>query len=386
MKKNNLRKLMCIVNFALCISLTGCYSVFTGGTGGTIVDAESTSNPKTGIANVDVYAYTTEKDRNADFDAWTEGSTFKPAAEYYGHTTTGSSGTFSLSKIVWKAYTPTFGKDADVQQIYLLFYHENYGLVKGETLIVSDSTADTVYQELTKIRKTTVLNISMIDVANDATTSENVYVKVSVPQTTSTNTSATAKVYDATITGTGVITVSYPRWQSEDEKSAGNETNPEVTISYYQSADEITWKGCWNGDGPNAYDFYSDGFTVKKTINNDSYDVKLYGKKTKLSVPKFNGHWGNTESDDGVTLTLLYSVDNSFTSTKDCGQTTTYSQTVGTSGTKEHGVFSDLGSGSSIIITDYKDKFARMFFRVTDGVTNVDKEVRSNDSTVNIQK
>ena len=65
MRKN----IFLVTFFSLLIMsvFSSCYSVFTGGTGGTVVDAESTSTPKAGIANVDVYAYTSEKDRDADF-------------------------------------------------------------------------------------------------------------------------------------------------------------------------------------------------------------------------------------------------------------------------------------------------------------------------------
>ena len=45
--------LIAIVLFAGC----NTESVYNGGTGGQIVDAESTSTPKAGIANVDIYAY-----------------------------------------------------------------------------------------------------------------------------------------------------------------------------------------------------------------------------------------------------------------------------------------------------------------------------------------
>ena len=42
---------------SIIFTFSGCYSVFSGGTGGLVVDKESTSTPKQGIANVDVYAY-----------------------------------------------------------------------------------------------------------------------------------------------------------------------------------------------------------------------------------------------------------------------------------------------------------------------------------------
>ena len=124
------RFLYAAVIFSFIFCVTGCFSVFSGGTGGLIVDSESTSTPKTGIANVDVYAYTSAGDRNSDFDRWQEGTVFTPHASYYGHTTTGNNGNFTISKIVWKSGTPNFGKDADYTDIYFIFYHENMVLKK----------------------------------------------------------------------------------------------------------------------------------------------------------------------------------------------------------------------------------------------------------------
>ena len=92
---------------------SSCYSVFSGGTGGMIVDAESTTTPKTGISNVDVYAYTDCLVRDLDYLAWKEGSVFTPSNSYYGHTTTCTDGSFTISKLVWKEEQPDFGRDAE---------------------------------------------------------------------------------------------------------------------------------------------------------------------------------------------------------------------------------------------------------------------------------
>ena len=140
--------------------ILSCSSVFSGGTGGRVVDAESTSNPKEGISDVEVYAYTSEKDRDSDFNKWNKTERFSPSSKYYARTTTETDGNFVISKLMWKEWKPAFGKDGDVSEVYLLFYHENYGLVKGGTLIVSDSTTDSIYVEMTKTRISTLLSLS----------------------------------------------------------------------------------------------------------------------------------------------------------------------------------------------------------------------------------
>ena len=279
--------------FIILCSLTGCYSVFNGGTGGHIVDAESTSNPKQGIANVDIYAYTDGGTRDSDYNRWKEGTVFTPSNTYYGHTTTDANGDFVISNIVWKETKPDFGKDADSTVIYLLYYHENYGLTKDKTVITSDSTNDTVYAELTAIRKTTALTISIYDVASSNLITENVLVKVSVPQTTDTLTEARPKIYEQSITGSGVINISYPRWQNAEDKEAGTEIKPEVSITYAQSADTITWKACANANNEaKNYAFFEDNQSVKKIIQNSTYSVSLYGKTTRINLPTVNGTFG----------------------------------------------------------------------------------------------
>ena len=87
------KTILSVLIFTVTLLFTGCYSVFNGGTGGMIVDAESTSVPKRGIANVDIYAYTDSGTRDSDFDSWEEGTIFSPSDTYYGHTTTDADGT-----------------------------------------------------------------------------------------------------------------------------------------------------------------------------------------------------------------------------------------------------------------------------------------------------
>ena len=361
MKKNFIKKIAGLVSLTSTLLLTSCYSVFSGGTGGLIVDAESTSSPKAGIANVDIYAYTDSGTRNSDYNAWKEGTVFSPSNTYYGHTTTDADGSFVISNIVWKETKPDFGKDADYTTIYLLYYHENYGLTKDQTVITSDSTSDTVYAELTSIRKTTTLNINIYDVSTSNATSNNVLVKVSVPQSTDTITAA-PKIYEQTIAGNGLMNISYPRWKNAENKAAGIEINPEIKITYSQSADEITWKACANEDNNDKnFAFLDDDFTIIKTIRNSAFNISLYGKPTKIRVPTVNGTYGDTTSpaSDGKVIKMM-AKDSSGTFTIDCGETRTERQTVGTNGTQSHGNFSGLGSGTYINDSTYTGKFTEI--------------------------
>ncbi len=373
---------------ALLLSCENNYLVFSGGTGGQIVDAESTSTPKSGIPNVDVYAYTDSGTRDSDFGRWKEGSVFSPSNSYYGHTTTDASGSFVISNIVWTESYPDFGKDADYTTIYLLFYHENFGLTKGQTVITSDSTSNTVYQELTSVRKTTALNINIYDVSDMNQTANDVLVEVSVPQNTDTIT-APAKVYRQTIAGTGTINISYPRWKNAEDKANNIENTPQVTITYTQSADEITWKACANADNEaHNYAFLEDNFQIRKTIRNDTYRVSLYGKATRLRVPTVNGTYGDKTdpANDERTIKMM-AKDSSGSFSIDCGEAYTQAQTVGTSSTQTHGYFNGLGNGATWTDTSYTGKYTTIdvkFF--VDGTEiNTIKTLRSDTSPVTVK-
>lgn len=92
-------------------------------------------------------------------------------------------------------------------------------------------------------------------------------------------------------------------------------------------------------------------------------------------MPVFSGQWGTA---DGVVLKL--STDND----ENCGETTTYSQTLGTSGTEKHGVFSGLGSGCYWIDNSYTEKYATIGVKISDGSTSKEMEVRSDVSNYSV--
>lgn len=367
--------------FFIMFEFNSCYSVFSGGTGGRIADSESTSTPKAGIANVDVYAYTDSGSRDSDFNSWTEGKVFTPSASYYAHTITDSNGEFTLSKLMWKEYSPDFGRDGDISKVYLLYYHENYGLTKGSTLIVSDSVSDSVYQELTATRKTTLLNISLIDVSTNQNATSSVNVKVEVPQITE------SRIYEQTITGSGTISVSYPRFITSDETKTENK--PEIILTYEQSSDEITWKACYNEDNSEKNFAFKDDSKVTKTIGGDSFSINLYGKSTRIYVPVVSGQYKNSgdESDDGVEISMKCNKSNSEEFDLDCGQVFTQSQTVGTSGTQTHGNFSGLGTNVYWQDESYTGKYVetKLKFFVNGSEIKTMENVRSDTTSINVQ-
>ncbi len=382
-----MKKIFLVLSVLTCSFLMmGCYSVFNGGTGGVIVDAESTLNPKAGIAYVNIYAYTSKSTRDDDFDDWQEGTVFAPSHTYYGHTTTDANGNFSISNIIWKESKPSFGKDADYTTIYLLYYHENYGLTKDETVITSNSTSDTVYAELTAIRKTTALNINIFDVSNSSPSNESVVVKISVPQSTDKITAA-PRVYEQTITNTGTVNISYPRWKNDSDKANKKEYTPQVSITYAQNADTVTWKACaFKDNAAKNYAFLESNFAIKKTVSGSTFGISLYGKPVRINMPSVNGTYGNsTSADNDGKIISMKAKDSEGNYTIDCGETTTFAQAVGTSGTQTHGNFTNLGNGYFWIDSNYTEKYSTIevkFF--VDGLaTSTVKTLRTDTNSYN---
>ncbi|MCR4789492.1 MAG: hypothetical protein K5839_00265 [Treponemataceae bacterium] len=321
---------------------TGCSSVFSAGLSGKVVDSESTSSPKEGIQDVEVYVYTKESARDEDYDSWDGSSRFCPTSSknFVTHTTTDSSGEFTISKVVWEAFFPEFGKTADYAEVFLLFYNEEFGLSKNSQIatVVSDATSNSVYQEMTKIRTTTVLTIAIQDVANKGTISDAVIATIKVPQKSGT------KVYTETIAGSTSVSVSYPRY------SSGTTVNkPTITISLEQNGNDVIYYQCYNNDETNSYKFFDQVENSKftTTISGDSCPVTLYMKARKIAVPTFSGtHSGG----DGKVITLTVASEDGDV---DCGKVTTHSSTEGNVTSPTHGVYDGLGSGYYWIDEDY---------------------------------
>ncbi len=392
--KENL-KILKTAGLLVFLSLfTSCYSVFNAGVGGQVVDGESTSTPKSGIANVDVYVYTDSSLRDDDFNNWKEGEKFSPQAGYYGHTTTGTDGSFTLSKVVWKEYAPTFGKDADVQELYMLFYHEDYGLTKGQSVVVSDSTSDQLYTELTKIRKNVALTLNFKDVKNGSVATSELDVEISVPQSNG-KIEADNRVFKGTIIGSGTINISYPRYLYDSDGNT-SENAPKITITYRQTADEVTWKPCWNADNEEKnYAFRDlDSNPIEKTIlssTNESYSYNLYGKACRLTLPALSGTYHSdgsdfgTSADDGLTITAKIG-EGTEERTVDSGSEGTSAVTVGTTNTQviqNHGNFTITPDANDDIFDDtYTDKNLTLNVKFYVGT----KELKSSKSSISTKE
>ncbi len=148
-KKKGARLLGLLVGLTLVLSAS-CSIVFRSSIQGTIIDKESWDDGTTaGIADVKVFLYTKATARNEDFDAYKEGddSTLpdrddKPAYLYFQSTVTNADGRYDFTGFIWDKFFSEYGKTADRFEIFLLFYHPDYGLRKNPVplYVVSDVT------------------------------------------------------------------------------------------------------------------------------------------------------------------------------------------------------------------------------------------------------
>lgn len=157
----------------LSLLLTSCSSYFSAGVSGTVKDSEDDST----ISGVLVCAYTDSNARDAAFNGYTYSfeNKFKGDSAIF-RTTTANDGTFSIKSIKWNTTSPTYGKDGDNITVYPLFYHEDYGLIKGDAItITSSSINEGASQKLTKIREEKTITIVVQHPTKPGTTYTNEY-------------------------------------------------------------------------------------------------------------------------------------------------------------------------------------------------------------------
>lgn len=348
----------------VCAILLGCSSVFTAGITGRIVDSESNSLPKEGIQNVEVYAYTSYQARDADLSCWSGNGKFMPTNtnEYFGHAITDTDGNFSISKVAWESFFPKYGKTADCHEIFFLFYHEDYGLVKNSdvAMVLSDSTASTVYQEVTKIRLSTNLTVNIKNIATESNIDTAMNAYITVPQS-----GTDVKVYEQAITGSNTIRISYPRYLADGE----TENTPTISIKVSESSSNIKWKQCnyVTTAGSEDYSFMSATSSGAQTvISGKVASADAYVKARKISMPTIKGQYNTsgdeygTKDDDGKIITAQISCDGGTTYSKIGNSVSTEEQNLGsTSGKIRHGTFSGLCGADYFWIDDaYTEKTA----------------------------
>lgn len=160
------------------ILASSCSYNFDAGISGSVYEANDT----TVYPNVYVYAYTSEEERDKDYDAWlevqkeakyggvdaegypiTDVAKFTPNPDFnVFQTQTLTDGSFTVSRIVWNTGSPKWGRDYDKTKIYLMYYNKDATLLKDENVysIVSGGANSATIRANLKRQFTTFPGIS----------------------------------------------------------------------------------------------------------------------------------------------------------------------------------------------------------------------------------
>ena len=200
------RRLLFTTALMLAVLLASCSVVFEAGISGKVVtEVETRTVP---IEDVKVFAYTDRGARDSDYQLFIreENPITRPTegAGYVAMTKTNANGEFTVNKIVWESKKSEFGKTADVNKLFLIFYHEDYRPEKTDATIISGSTnSDNVYIRMEGTKDKSTLNILVYDVSTSTLMDEPCTLKYSVGESTETDSSD--------FTGRTTISISYPK-------------------------------------------------------------------------------------------------------------------------------------------------------------------------------
>ena len=248
---------------AICLGfmLLGCSQVFEAGISGTVVTKDGTRD--VGVSNVSVFAYTDKGLRNSDLAKFRAGTIKRPSegSGYVATTTTNANGEFVVNKIVWETKKSEFGKTADVNELYLIFYHEDYVVTSADATIISGSSNQSnVYVMLEGNKDYTTVNVTVRDVATG------------LPMTVVC--SMEYKVGDSdwdsvAVTGNATIDMSFLK-------------NGAHNVTFRLKSPGANWKMC-NETGSVITQ------CIKEDVEGRTLNVDLYMKSYEFTLPAFSG-------------------------------------------------------------------------------------------------
>ena len=251
---------------AICLGfvLLGCSQVFEAGISGTVVTKDGTRDEV--VSNVSVFAYTDKGLRNSDLAKFRAGTIKRPSegSGYVATTTTNANGEFVVNKIVWETKKSEFGKTADVNELYLIFYHEDYVVTSADATIISGSTNQSnVYVMLEGNKDYTTINVTVYDVATWTAMTDSCTLEYQVEGKDSSDSIVISN------TGTATLRISYPK-----------DTTPDVTFKL--TSPGSGWRMS-NRDGGSISQY------VQTDVEEGSLNVSLYMKSFDFTLPAFSG-------------------------------------------------------------------------------------------------
>lgn len=206
--QKSVTKLMIAAAVVCIIILSSCSSVFTAYITGTLLDEESAED--TPLTGVTVYLYGNEQLRNADFSQWEKKGTFpEESGNAFMVNTTDGNGEYIFSGFTWHDLFPQWGKTADYQDVFFLYYHRDYGLTMNyfPMRVVSDVTNTLPTVKILKLTRTVTIMGTFLDAAGQDFGGGLPEVEIYVP-------------WEWSYTSTGDINYTSIEWSETDVYSA----------------------------------------------------------------------------------------------------------------------------------------------------------------------
>ena len=255
-----------------------CSQVFEAGISGKVVTEVGTES--VAVSDVNVFAYTDKGARDSDYEEFKAGTRTRPSekAGYVATTTTNANGEFVVNKIVWETKKSKYGKTADVNKLYLIFYHDDYDVTTEDATVISDSTNQSnVYVTLKGNKDYTTLNITVFDVSTGKPMTSACTLEYIVGSSEESDT--------VQITGNATIQISFPK------KAEG------TSVTFMLSSPGTFWK-MTDKDG------HPKNVHSESGVKAGTYSVNLYMKPYEFVLPAFNGSviFGSGVGYDHITI------------------------------------------------------------------------------------
>lgn len=322
---------------SIYIILFSCSSVFRASLTGRYIDSET----ENGIDDGYVFLYTSEDKFKED---WNDYQTTKDYNTFFTNsfcsttttTTNNQSGVFTFNAIVWSTLTPLFGKDADVQQIYLVFYHEDYDASYSTQKLVSDSTTRLTPIKVDRIKNNATIHGIISDVSSGNGIA-NVTVRIYVPKSWTFDSNDEPKVtdddfetspsYTTTTNANGEYTVkiSFAKIPSLTDDKGKTKVRIVISLTDFETSSDIdpnfTDNTTWDPDGNGKYEDYYESITINKDTTAQMPNLKMRREiftESVNGIVKLSGNGVN-----GYRVKITYLTRNN-TSTSKSSRTYTY--------------------------------------------------------------
>ena len=353
-----------LMAIAMAVLLASCSVVFQAGISGKVVTDSGTGTAA--VSNVNVFAYTDEGLRNSDYDKFVAGSITRPSsgAGYVATTSTNANGEFTVNKVVWETKKSEFGKTADVNKLYLIFYHEDYTPAKYDATVISDSTnADNVYVNISSNKDYATINVNIYDVSTGYAMASACTLEYLVEGNTESDT--------VVATGAATLQIKFPK-----------DSTPDVTLKLTST-------------GTNWTMVKSDGTVITEYVAEDVEEgttvVNLYMRNSEFTVPAFSGNINGklalytvTDYDiyDDLPIWLEYwdVVNNAWVkfdeTVADGNRTYKQQSTAGDNVFYTHGLFANVGNSGNYTIVVNKDTYPNIYSWASFSGTNLTVKFR----------